>query len=160
MNAHTDFEQYVANSWRAMRYRELSRGSIDDTILQILQKSHEPMSQTSIAALVAHCRDAVAQSLARLVDAGKVSKDREPKGNRKRFLFSAVAVSPIEGVTLPPDEATVMAIFADGRCRTINDVANRAGRISNPLGLVLRRLLAKGLIKSFVDHQTTIYEKT
>jgi predicted transcriptional regulator len=157
MNAHTDFEQFVADGLRALRDRELSRGSIDEAVLQLLQSSKEPLGQTRIAEMLAHSRDAIRHTLTRLVDAGKITRSREAGGNRKRFMYAATV--PGAGLPMAPDEAAVMAAFADGRERTLNDVARKVGKTANPLSLILRRLIGKGLLRSSERKSVMVYRK-
>ena len=156
MNAHTDFEQFVADGLRALRDRELSRGGIDEAVLQLLQSSKEPLGQTRIAEMVAHSRDAIRHTLTRLVDAGKITRSRDAGGNRKRFMYAAIV--PGAGLPMAPDEAAVMAVFADGRARTLDDVARKVGKTANPLSLILRRLVCKGVLVSGVESDITVYE--
>ena len=156
MNAHTDFEQFVADGLRALRDRELSRGGIDEAVLQLLQSSKEPLGQTRIAEMVAHSRDAIRHTLTRLVDAGKITRSREAGGNRKRFMYAATV--PGDGLPMDPDEAAVMAVFADGRVRTLDDVARKVGKTANPLSLILRRLIGKGVLVSALEDRVMVYE--
>lgn len=159
MNTMTTFdtEEAIAQSMKAMRIRELNRGTPDEAVLNVLQSSKQPLGATRISEMIPHSRESVRHALDRLVASGQATRSREAGGNRKRFVFTAVSEAPGSGLVMSPDEAKVFAAMADGRDRTIDDLAHRVGKLANPLNLILRRLIASGAIRSRELKSVVIY---
>ena len=157
--ANIDLEEYIARSMAEMRARELGRGSIDAAVMALLAGAGKPLASHSIAEHLQFTRTAVAKVIDRLLASGKIVKSRAPGTNRKQFRYTIPISTPGSAMQLTECEAVVFSVFADGRERTLDDVARKISNPGEPLEFTIRRLVSKGAILSALVCKATVYRK-